>query len=134
MASTPTDPRPLSPHVFAWRWHLTMWGSIVHRVTGVALYAGALVLVAWLAAIAGGPDAYAMVEGWLLSFLGRLVLFGFTLSATYHLANGIRHLFWDVGAGFDPGTATFTNVLVFLFTLVATLAIWAAAYGMGASA
>jgi succinate dehydrogenase / fumarate reductase cytochrome b subunit len=128
MASTPTDPRPLSPHLSVWRWHLTMGLSILHRATGVALYAGALVLTAWLVAIASGPEVYATAEGWLLSPLGRLVLFGFTLSALFHLANGIRHLFWDVGAGFEPRTATLTGHLVLWFTLLATLAVWSAAY------
>jgi succinate dehydrogenase / fumarate reductase cytochrome b subunit len=128
MATTPTDPRPLSPHLSVWRWHLTMALSIFHRVTGVGLYVGALVLTVWFAAIAAGPDVYGMVETWLLSFLGRLILFGFTVSAAFHLLNGIRHLFWDVGAGFEPRTATATGWLVVWLSLAATLAVWAAAY------
>lgn len=128
MASTPEDPRPLSPHVLHWRWHLTMATSILHRVSGVALYVGAFLLVAWLVAAAAGPDAYVALEDLMLSFLGRLVLFGFTLAAAYHFANGVRHLIWDAGAGFEPKTATAASVFILLFTALAALAVWAAAY------
>jgi len=123
-----TDSRPLSPHVSIWRWHITMATSIAHRASGVALYAGAILLTVWLAAIAAGPDAYEALRGLLFSLLGRLVLFAFTLAATYHLANGVRHLVWDTGAGFDPKTANAASWFVFAFCLIATLAIWAAAY------
>lgn len=128
MSSLPNDPRPLSPHIQVWRWHLTMLTSILHRATGVALYAGAVLLTAWLVAIAAGPKTYEATEALLLSVVGRLVLFGFTLAASYHLANGVRHLFWDAGAGFTPSTATASGVLVFLVALAGTLAAWSAAY------
>lgn len=128
MSASPSNRRPLSPFTTVWRWHLTMAMSILHRITGVGLYLGAFLLVMWLAAAAGGPDLYRTLEGLLLSPLGRLVLFGFTLSATYHLFNGVRHLFWDTGAGFNPKTATATGWLVILLSLIATFAIWAAAY------
>ncbi len=128
MSATQSDPRPLSPHVQIWRWHLTMALSILHRVTGCALYAGAFLIVYWLGAAAAGPEAYETAEGLLLSPFGRLVLFGFTLAATYHLANGIRHLLWDVGWGFKLGTATFTGWLTLVFALAASLGVWAAAY------
>jgi succinate dehydrogenase / fumarate reductase cytochrome b subunit len=105
-----------------------MLSSIVHRITGVGLYLGAIVLTAWLAAAAAGPETYAAVEGVLLSFLGRLVLFGFTLAAVFHLANGVRHLVWDAGAGFAPKAASRASIFILLFTVVATLLVWAAAY------
>jgi succinate dehydrogenase / fumarate reductase cytochrome b subunit len=128
MSATPSDPRPISPHLQVWRWHLTMTLSILHRVTGVGLYLGVFLLVYWLSAVAAGPAAYATAEGLLLSPLGRLVLFGFTLSATYHLANGVRHLLWDVGWGFKPSTATATAWLTLLIALAAAIGVWAAAY------
>jgi len=128
MASSHNDSRPLSPHLQVWRWHPTMWTSILHRASGVALYVGTLVLTVWVVAAAAGPQAYATAEGWLLSPLGRLVLFGFTLAGTYHLASGVRHLVWDAGAGFAPKTANAVSFVLYGFALVATLAVWAAAY------
>jgi len=127
MAHT-TDPRPLSPHLTIWRWHITMATSIAHRASGVALYVGATVLTVWLVSIAAGPDAFEAVNGLLLSLLGRAVLFAFTLAATFHLANGVRHLVWDTGAGFGLGTANAASWFIFAFCLIATGAIWAAAY------
>ena len=128
MASTSQDPRPLSPHLGVWRFHITMVTSILHRITGVGLYLGAAVLTVWLAAAAAGPDAYATVEGLLLSPVGRLVLFGLTLSGTYHLANGIRHLVWDTGAGFALKSANASAWFALIFSVLATLGVWAAAY------
>lgn len=127
MAHT-TDPRPLSPHLTIWRWHITMATSIAHRVSGVALYVGAIVLTVWLVSIAAGPDVFEAVNGLLLSLPGRAVLFAFTLAATFHLANGVRHLVWDTGAGFELGIANAASWFVFAFCLIATGAIWAAAY------
>ena len=130
MASTSQDPRPLSPHLGVWRFHITMVTSILHRITGVGLYLGAAVLTVWLAAAAAGPDAYATVEGLLLSPVGRLVLFGLTLSGTYHLANGIRHLVWDTGAGFALKSANASAWFALIFSVLATLGVWAAAYSL----
>lgn len=127
MAQT-SDTRPQSPHLQVWRWHVTMATSIAHRLSGVALYVGAIVLTIWLGAIAAGPDAYEFVSGHLMAWYGRLVLFGFTLAATYHLANGVRHLVWDTGSGFRPETAGATAWFAFLFAAVAAFGVWAAAY------
>ena len=93
--------RPLSPHLGIYRKQLTSVLSITHRATGVALAAGLLLLVYWLSALAAGPEAYAGAQSLVGSFLGRAVLFAFTLALFYHLCNGIRHLFWDVGLGFE---------------------------------
>lgn len=128
MASGTGDTRPVSPHLQVWRWHITMATSILHRATGVALYGGAVLVTAWLVALASGPQVYATVEGLFLSLFGQVVLFAFTLAATYHMANGVRHLVWDAGHGFTPGVANMTSHLVFVFALVATLGVWAAAY------
>ncbi|HLY78160.1 MAG TPA: succinate dehydrogenase, cytochrome b556 subunit [Caulobacteraceae bacterium] len=121
-------PRPISPQIQlnggVWRWHLTMFASIMHRATGLALFVGALVLMAWALSLASGPDAYAVFTGLAGSILGKLVLVGLTLCAFYHLANGIRHLAWDAGYGFAPKTATNTAWLVICFSIVATALFW----------
>ena len=124
--------RPLSPHLQVWRWHITMATSIAHRVTGVALYVGALIAAAWAISLASGPEAYATFQGLLGSPIGLLVMFGLTVSFFYHLANGIRHLVWDAGHGYDLKSANASAVFVFAFTAVATIVIWVIAAMMGA--
>ena len=126
--------RPLSPHVQVWRWHITMFTSIAHRATGIALYAGALVLAGWVAALAGGADSYDGYMHLLGSPLGLLVLFGLTVSFLYHLANGIRHLFWDAGKGFEPKTADMSGWATIVFGVVASVLIWIIVFArMGAA-
>ena len=97
----PPAPRPLSPHLQIYRPQLTSILSIVHHGTGVALSVGTLLLVYWLVAAAMGPEAYADAEALIGSWLGYLLLFGWSFSLFFHLANGIRHLFWDAGMGFE---------------------------------
>lgn len=125
-------PRPLSPHMQVWRWHVTMLTSILHRATGVALYGGALIAAGWAVALASGPEAYGVYMGLLGSWLGRVVMFGLTVSLFYHLANGIRHLVWDFGHGYDIKTANFTAVVVIAFAVVASVAVWVLAAMTGA--
>jgi succinate dehydrogenase / fumarate reductase cytochrome b subunit len=127
-----TRSRPTSPFMI-WRWHLTMAMSILHRATGVALYAGALIAAGWAAALAGGPQSFEAYQGLLGSPLGQLVLIGLTFSAFYHLANGVRHLVWDSGAGFDPRVATASAAGALAFGVVATAAVWALALLSGAA-
>jgi succinate dehydrogenase / fumarate reductase cytochrome b subunit len=117
-------PRPISPSVTTWRWHITMVASILHRVTGVGLYGGALLLMLWALSLASGPDAYAVFTGLAGSILGKAALILLTLCAFYHLGNGLRHLSWDSGYGFKPKTADATAWLVIGFALVATLLFW----------
>ena len=116
--------RPLSPHLQIYRWQLTSVLSILHRATGIALAGGAVMLVWWLLAAASGPKAYAVVEGFLGSWLGLLLLFGWTLSLFYHLCDGIRHLAWDTGAGFELRTTYTTGWIVVAATAVLTLIAW----------
>ena len=85
-----------------YRWTLTMAMSIVHRITGLALYFGTLLLVWWLLATASGPQAYATFQGFIGSWFGRLILFGYTWALIHHLLGGVRHLIWDLGYGFGP--------------------------------
>lgn len=124
--------RPLSPHLQIWRWHITMATSILHRVTGVALYVGGLIGAAWAICLAQGPDAYATFKLVMGSPLGKLVMVGLTLSFFYHLANGVRHLVWDTGHGLDVKSANASAVLVFAFTAAATIAVWVIAGMTGA--
>lgn len=95
-----TDNRPLSPF-WIYKPQLTSILSILHRMTGLALSVGTLMLAWWLIAAAAGPDAFAAVQSFNASWLGRLLLLGWSFALFYHLCNGIRHLFWDVGRGFE---------------------------------
>ncbi|MBI1339437.1 succinate dehydrogenase, cytochrome b556 subunit [bacterium] len=119
-----TDTRPKSPHLQVWRWHVTMLGSILHRATGVGNYIGAMMIVGWLFAAASGSYAYRLFADLAGSLLGQLVLFGFTVSISYHLLNGVRHLALDLGTGFDPKTANATSVLTLLGGVAISVAIW----------
>ena len=116
--------RPLSPHLQIYRWQITSVLSILHRWTGLVLALGTLLLVYWLIAAAMGPTEFAAAQACLGSFLGRLLLFGWTLALFYHLANGIRHLFWDMGLGFELKTVTISGWLVLIATLVLTAVAW----------
>ncbi len=123
--------RPLSPHVQIWRWHVTMAASIFTRATGIALYVGALIAAGWFAALMVGPDLFNPYAALLGSPLGKLVLFGLTVSVFYHLAAGLRHLVFDAGFGFTPRTANLTAVASFAFAIVASLVVWVLAWKVG---
>lgn len=125
-----TGKRPLSPHLQVYRWQWTMALSIIHRATGIAIAVGALMMVCWLVSVAQGAEAYAAVDGFLSSWIGRLLLFGWTWSLFYHLANGIRHLAWDTGSGLELDAARMSGYAAAAFSVVATIALWALAYGM----
>jgi succinate dehydrogenase / fumarate reductase, cytochrome b subunit len=116
--------RPLSPHLQIYRWQLTSVMSILHRATGIWLSLGAVLLVWWLLAAAAGPGPYAVVEGFFGSWLGLLLLFGWTASLFYHLCNGIRHLAWDTGAGFELKTTYATGWIVVAASAALTLLAW----------
>ena len=122
----------MSPHLQVWRWHVTMLTSILHRVTGVGLYLGALIVAAWAISLASGPEAYGTFKAVLGSPIGKFVMFGMTLSLFYHLANGVRHLMWDLGKGLDVKSANASAYTVFGFTIAATIAVWAIAGMIGA--
>ncbi|MBX3456120.1 succinate dehydrogenase, cytochrome b556 subunit [Ferrovibrio sp.] len=120
--------RPLSPHLQIYRWPLTMASSILHRATGVGLAAGTLLLAWWLVAAAAGPQYFALVQGLLGSWLGRLIMLGFSWALFYHLCNGIRHLAWDLGHGFEKATAKTASILVISASVILTLLAWVLAY------
>ncbi|MBL4666585.1 MAG: succinate dehydrogenase, cytochrome b556 subunit [Sneathiella sp.] len=123
--------RPLSPHLQIYKPQITMVTSITHRITGVALAGGTLLLAWWLIAAAAGPESYETVTTFMSSWFGRLVLFGFTWALFFHLCNGIRHLFWDAGKGFELPTMQKTGMLAIVMSVVLTLVTWVIAYGMG---
>lgn len=126
--------RPLSPHLQIYRPQLTSVLSITHRLSGIALSVGALLLVYWLAAAASGDAAFARAQDLIGSVLGRTLLFGWSLALFYHLANGIRHLVWDAGFGFELPTVYRSGWAVVAFTVAATLIAWIAGYAVrGAS-
>ncbi|HTR17681.1 MAG TPA: succinate dehydrogenase, cytochrome b556 subunit [Acetobacteraceae bacterium] len=116
--------RPLSPHLQIYRWPITMAASILHRATGVALSAGALILVWWLVAAASSPKSFAAVQWFLGSWLGVLMLFGWTASLFYHLFSGLRHLAWDHGYGFEHETLNPSSRVVMIAAAAATLLVW----------
>jgi succinate dehydrogenase / fumarate reductase cytochrome b subunit len=120
--------RPLSPHLQIYRFQLHMVMSVLHRITGVALGAGTILLVWWLMALAAGPSAYETFSIIAASPLGQLVLFGFSFALLYHLLNGIRHLYWDTGQGFELSTTRLSGLLVMTSAIAATIAAWVVAY------
>ncbi len=122
--------RPLSPHLQIYRPQMTSVFSIVHRMTGVVLAVGTIVLVYWLAAAASGPAAFDLAQSIIGSFFGRLFLLGWTFSLFFHFCNGIRHLAWDAGWGFELEQVHRTGLLVIAASAVLTLAVWIAGYWM----
>jgi succinate dehydrogenase / fumarate reductase cytochrome b subunit len=117
--------RPMSPHLQIWRWHITMFASIATRASGVALYAGLLIVVGMALALALGADAYGAYMSLLGAPLGLIMLFGITVSIFYHLAAGVRHLAFDSGKGFLPTTANMTAWLCVAFAVVASVTVFA---------
>jgi succinate dehydrogenase / fumarate reductase cytochrome b subunit len=115
--------RPLSPFMH-YRWQYTNTLSILHRITGVLLSFGFLLLVYWLAAAAAGPERYAAAAGILAAPLAQLVLFGAAFSFCYHLLNGVRHLFFDMGHGFELKTARRSGWAVAAAAIVLGLVVW----------
>ena len=115
--------RPLSPHLQIYKWQLTAVLSILHRATGIALAVGALYLALWVMC-AMSPVAYSNFQSFNTSIVGRIVLGGWLFSAFYHLCNGIRHLFWDAGYGFELKDAYRSGWIVVGVSLVATAVSW----------
>ena len=127
-----TAQRPLSPHLQIYRPQLTSVLSITHRMTGLALSLGTLLLVWWLVALASGPQDFAAVQGFCGSPLGRLLLLGWTFSLFFHLANGIRHLAWDAGYGFGLKATYASGWTVLAASIALTLIAWGAGLALKA--
>ena len=128
-----TPKRPLSPFMIGpyYRPQLTSIMSFAHRATGVLLALGGLVLAAWLVAAAGGEDGYAAFAACLASPVGKLGLFAFSASLVYHFLNGLRHLFWDAGHGFEIPKAYASGYAVLVLAVVLTAGLWYAALAGG---
>ena len=122
--------RPLSPFL-TYRWTLTMVMSIVHRITGVALYAGTLLMAWWLIAAASGPGAYATLQAFTGSWIGRIIVFGYTWALLHHMLGGIRHFIWDLGYGFGPSEREWLTRAALIGSITLTIVIWVVAFAMG---
>ncbi len=119
-----TRERPLSPHLQVYQPQLTSVLSSLHRATGVALAVGSLLLVYWLAATASGPDGYAGAEAFFGNWFVQLLLFCWTFALYYHVCNGIRHLGWDLGFGFEMEAVYKTGKAVVIAAAVLTVLTW----------
>lgn len=122
--------RPLSPHLQIYKPQLTSVLSIVHRLTGVALVVGTLPFVYWLVALAGGSDSFASAQALFGSVVGQLILLPWVFALFYHLCNGIRHLFWDIGLGFELKTLYSSGTAVLMVSIGLTALAYVAAYAM----
>jgi len=116
--------RPLSPHLSVYRWPITMTLSILHRATGVAMAVGLVVLAMWLVSAASGAVDYDQFVTLMSTLVGRLLLIGWSFAFFFHLANGIRHLVWDTGRGFEKRQANASAWFVLVTAIVATALFW----------
>ena len=123
--------RPLSPHLSIYRFRPTMAMSILHRITGAALYGGTLLMVWWLVAAASGPAAFATASDFFGSIFGRIILFGYSWALLHHMFGGIRHLIWDTGNGLSKETSTKLAIATIAASLAMTLILWIAVLALG---
>lgn len=126
----PRIDRPLSPFM-TYRWTLTMAMSIVHRITGISLYVGTLLMAWWLIATASGPGAYANIQAFTSSWIGRVVVFGYTWALLHHLLGGLRHLIWDLGYGFGKDEREWLTWAALIGSVTLTVVLWIVAYAVG---
>lgn len=122
--------RPLSPHLQIYRWKMTMAMSIAHRVTGLGLYGGTLLLAIWLIAAASGGAAYEAVNRVYFSWIGLIVLFGFTWALVHHMLGGLRHFVWDFGYGLDKPGRDILATANLVLSVVITVILWLIAWGL----
>ncbi len=125
------DSRPLSPHLQIYRWQITMALSILHRASGVMLSLGSVFIVYWLLSAASGEAAYVRTQAWLGSMPGKLMLLAWSAALFLHLGNGIRHLFWDAGLGFELPVARRSGWAVVFAAIILTALTWWLAAGAG---
>jgi succinate dehydrogenase / fumarate reductase cytochrome b subunit len=120
--------RPLSPHLQIYRWMFTLMMSGMHRISGLALYFGMLLVAWWLIAAAAGPNAYAAVQWFMGSIIGRLVLLGYTWALLHHALGGVRHLIWDLGYGFGPSEREWLARATLAGSIGLTILVWIVGY------
>ena len=120
--------RPLSPHLQIYSWPITMLMSIAHRATGMALYFGTLLVAWWLTAASSGPKPYADVQWFMNTWIGKLILLGYTWALIHHMLGGIRHLIWDTGRGFGPHEREWLAMATLVGSISLTIVIWIVGY------
>ena len=130
MANDKSAARPLSPHLQIYRPMLTMMMSIMHRITGIGLYFGIILLVWWLIAASISDGYFDFVQGFFGHWFGRLLLFGFTWALIHHALGGLRHLLWDTGRGFDLNTVECLARANLAGSIVLTILLWVVGYGV----
>ncbi len=123
MAKGWTDKRPLSPHLSIWKWHPTMLSSILHRATGVILYFGLVKLALFLALLSSGSYWYDKLSPILFSPFGAISFFLIMWVVAYHLLNGLRHLVWDMGKGFDARMSNSLSILIIIASIIIALVL-----------
>ena len=121
---------PLSPHLQIYRWQTSSLISITHRITGILNFLGLIFISAWISSAGISENLFECFSVFLKSFIGRFILIGFTWSISYHLLSGIRHLFWDLGYGYEIKTANFSGILVILSSLILTIVLWIIGRGL----
>jgi succinate dehydrogenase / fumarate reductase cytochrome b subunit len=120
--------RPLSPHLTIYHPALTMMMSIAHRITGAALYVGAILVVWWLIAAASGPNGYAAVQWFMGTIIGRIILFGYTWALIHHMLGGVRYLIWDTGRGLGPSEREWLVGAALFGSITLTVVLWLVGY------
>ena len=130
MANDKSAARPLSPHLQIYRPMLTMMMSIMHRITGLGLYFGIVLLIWWLTAASISDGYFDFVQGFFGHWFGRLVLFGFSWALIHHALGGLRHLLWDTGRGFDLNTVEWLARANLAGSIVLTILLWVVGYGV----
>lgn len=130
MAQAKLAARPLSPHLQIYRWTWTMAMSVFHRVTGIGLYGGTFMVAVWLLAMASGPVAYDRVSWFFGTPIGLVILFAYTWTLMHHMLGGVRHLVWDTGIGFEPGTRIAMARYTLIASSILTVLIWIVAFVM----
>ena len=121
---------PLSPHLQIYRWQISSLISITHRITGILNFLGLIFISVWISSAGISENSFEYFSIFLKSFIGRFILIGFTWSMSYHLLSGIRHLFWDLGYGYEIKTANFSGILVILSSLILTIVLWIISRGL----
>ena len=128
MSESPNTPaakaRPLSPHLSIYKPIPTMMMSIMHRITGAALYFGTILVAWWLISAASGPDAYATANWWFTSVIGKIILFGYTWALMHHMLGGLKHLMQDTGAGLEKHFTTRMAIIQPFVSIALTILIW----------